>query len=177
MSASEHTFRVHKCAAEVYLGWVCGGMSIKIWLYKQHSVWFLNSLSRLYFPVLFLKVLQVCLSHLSQVSHPPGAPAAAEMGDTTQSPAGDPITLDTHTQSHQISPSVQIHTDCSRWTTVFLGEDPTACEWMWACKFETTLLFEEHLILPQTLTQPYCQGCFVMTCCTVCECVFVCVNH
>lgn len=56
------------------------------------------------FPGLFLKVLRVCLSHLSQVSHPPGAPAAAEMGDTTQSPAGDPITLDTHTQSPSDQP-------------------------------------------------------------------------
>lgn len=40
MSTSEHTFRVHKCAAEVYLGWVCGAMPIKIWLYKQLSLVF-----------------------------------------------------------------------------------------------------------------------------------------
>lgn len=45
-----------------------------------------------------------CARLTSQVSHPPGAPVAAEMGDTTQNPAGDPIELDTH------APSDQTHT-------------------------------------------------------------------
>lgn len=175
MSTSEHTFIVHKCASEVYLGWVCGGMSIKIWLYKQHSVWFYRFIVQAVFPGLFLKVLHVRLSHLSQVSHPPGAPAAAEMGDTTQSPAGGPIQLD----KHSLSPSDQpVSSDtysviyvCSRLTTVFLREHTKECEWMWAWEFETTLIFKEHFIVPQTLTQPYCEGCFIMTCCRVYESV------
>lgn len=80
--------------------WSLSGLGLWRHVYQNlHSVWFSRFIVQAVFPDLFLKVLQVCLSHLSQVSHPPGAPAAAKMGDTTQSPAGDPITLDTYTQS------------------------------------------------------------------------------